>query len=138
MFKCLDPSDSIPSVCSGVGPKYYPDFKVFLEKMKETEIDPTDIEKAKKVSESLGIKYIKSFSNFSAKQLRINKVLVNLNSVVKKDIKDDNVRTNYLKQNIDKAKLSPFSLYNVKLENELDLSINDGTYTNWTNVCYND
>lgn len=133
-----DPSDSIPSVCSGVGPKYYPDFKVFLEKMKETETDPTDIEKAKKVSESLGIKYIKSFSNFSAEQLRINKVLVNLNSVVKKDIKDYNVRTEYLRQNVNRAKLSPFSLYNIKLENELDPSINDGTYTNWTNVCYND
>ena len=134
MFKCLDASDSIPSVCSGVGPKYYPDFKIFLEKMKETETDPTDVDKAKKVCESLNIKYIRSFSNFSAEQLKINKVLVNLNSVVKKDVKDDNVRTEYLKQNISKAKLSPFSLYNIKLEPE-DIPYEDET---WMNIFYND
>lgn len=28
-----DPSDSIPSVCEGVGPKYYPDFKWYFLKL---------------------------------------------------------------------------------------------------------
>lgn len=111
-----DPSDSIPSVCHGVGPKYYDDFKIFLKNMKETNTDPTDIEKACAVSESLGIKYIKSFSNFSKEQLKLNKILVDLRSVYEKDKKDNYEKTNYLKEIIKTAKVSPYSFYNIKLD----------------------
>lgn len=110
-----DPSDSIPSVCSGVGPKYYPDFKVFLKTMKSNNIDPTDKEKAKQISENLGIKYINSFSNFNVEQLRINKLLVDLNTVCENDIKDNFEKTNYIKNILNQAKFSPFTLYNIKL-----------------------
>lgn len=111
-----DPSDSIPSVCSGVGPKYYPDFKIFLSKMKETNTDPTNKEEAKKICESSNIKYISSFSNFSVEQLRINKLLVDLKTVCENDTKDNFEKTNYLKENLKQAKFSPFALYNIKLD----------------------
>ena len=111
-----DPSDSIPSVCKGVGPKYYPDFKTFLMKMKETETDPTNKEAAKKVSESLGIKYIASFSNYSQEQLRTNKMLVDLNTVCENDVKDGYEKTEYIRRNLDTAKFSPYSFYNIKID----------------------
>lgn len=111
-----DPSDSIPSVCEGVGPKYYPDFKVFLKAMKENDIDPKDIEKAKQVCESLNIKYIKSFSNFDIEQLRLNKMLVDLRTVCKRDEQANFEKTEYLRKIIKTAKLSPYSLYNIKLD----------------------
>lgn len=110
-----DPSDSIPSVCSGVGPKYYPDFKIFLKKMKENNIDPRDKLKAKQVSESLGIKYINSFSNFDIEQLKLNKILVDLTTVCENDEKANYEKTNYIKENLNKIKISPFSLYSIKL-----------------------
>lgn len=111
-----DPSDSIPSVCKGVGPKYYPDFKIFLMKMKETETDPTDKEQAKKISESLGIKYISSFSNYSQEQLRTNKMLIDLNTVCENDIKDNYEKTEYIRRNLSTVKFSPYSLYNIKID----------------------
>lgn len=110
-----DPSDSVPSVCPGVGPKYYPDFKIFLKAMKLNDVDPTDKEKAKQISESLGIKYINSFSNFDIEQLKINKQLVDLRTVCKRDEAADFEKTNYLKKMMKTAKLSPYSLYNIKL-----------------------
>ena len=110
-----DVSDSIPSVCEGVGPTYYPDFKVFLKAMKENDVDPKDTEKAKQISESLGIKYVKSFSNFDIEQLRINKMLVDLRTVCKRDEQAGFEKTEYLQKIIKTAKLSPYSLYNIKL-----------------------
>lgn len=110
-----DPSDSIPSVCRGVGPKYYPDFKLFLSHMKKLEKDPTNVIESKKISESLGIKYINSFSNFSIEQFDINKKLVDLSYVCAQDLKNNFEKTNYIRDNLSKARFSPFALYNIKL-----------------------
>lgn len=108
-----DNSDSIPGVCKNVGEKNYEDFRTFIEKMNETHTDPTDKEKAKRVSESLNIKYIPSFSNFNQEQLDLNRKLIDLNYVIKLDKNNGNEKTEYLKNNIDKAKISPYSLYNI-------------------------
>lgn len=111
-----DNSDSIPSVCKGVGEKYYPDFKQFLIKMKEQSVDPTDKVKAKSICESLGIKYINSFSNFDAEQLKINRQLVDLNTVCKLDAENNGEKTEYIKSMLKTSCFSPFSLYNIKLD----------------------
>lgn len=111
-----DPSDSIPSICKGVGKTYFDNFKTFLNLMKEKEIDPTNKEEARKVSESNNIKYINSFSNYSVEQHRINEILVNLDYVVKRDKEENNIKTNYIKDNISKLRFSAFSLYNIKLD----------------------
>lgn len=111
-----DPSDSIPSVCKGVGPKYYPDFKVFLKTMKENSIDPTNKEEAKKLCEKLNIKYISSFSNFDKEQLYLNKKLVDLNTVCENDKKADFEKTKYLKDIIKTAKFSPYSMFTLKFD----------------------
>ena len=110
-----DNSDSIPGVCKNVGKTTFPDFEIFINKMKENNIDPTDKEKAKKISEELKIKYIPSFSNFDKEQLDINTKLIDLSYVVEKDKKEDGIKTDYLKENIDKARFSPFALYNIQL-----------------------
>nr|CAI9751373.1 exonuclease [uncultured phage]CAI9752258.1 exonuclease [uncultured phage] len=108
-----DHSDSIPGVCKNVGKVTYPDFRVFINKMQENNIDPTDNVQAKKVSESLGIKYTPSFSNFNKEQLSINKKLIDLSYVVELDAKQDNKKTNYLKEVANTAKFSPYALYNI-------------------------
>lgn len=110
-----DPSDSIPSVCRGVGKTYFSNFKMFLQLMKETNTDPTDKQKAKEVSENNNIKYINSFSNYNIEQHRLNENLVDLDYVIKNDEKENNIKTNYIKNNIDKLRFSAFSLYNIKL-----------------------
>lgn len=115
-LKYLDPSDSIPSVCQGVGPKYYPDFKLFLKTVKENKVDPTNKEEAKKICESLGVKYINSFSNFNQEQLIVNNLLVNLNTVVENDEKDGNTKTKFIRDKLKTAKISPYSLYNIKVD----------------------
>lgn len=111
-----DPSDSIPSVCQGVGPKYYPDFKLFLKTVKENKVDPTNKEEAKKICESLGVKYINSFSNFNQEQLIVNNLLVNLDTVVENDEKDGNTKTKFIRDRLKTAKISPYSLYNIKVD----------------------
>lgn len=111
-----DTSDSIPSVCKGVGPKYYPDFKIFLKTMKNEDVNPQDQEKSKKVCEKFNIKYIKSFSNFNVEQLRLNKKLIDLRYVCELDKQNNYEKTNYIKDNIKTAKVSPYSLYNIKLD----------------------
>lgn len=108
-----DNSDSIPSVCKNVGIKMFPDFLEFLKKMRETETDPTDKEKAKKVCESYNIKYVPSFSNFSQKQLDINRKLIDLKYVVEQDRENNNILTTYIKENIEKVKFSPFALNSI-------------------------
>lgn len=110
-----DNSDSIPGVCKNVGKTTFPQLITFLRKMKELNIDPTDKDNAKKVCESINIKYIPSFSNFDRDQLELNRKLINLNYVVELDAKENNVKTNYLKENINKALLSPFSLFSIRL-----------------------
>lgn len=109
-----DASDNIPSVCNGVGQKYYPDFKIYLKNMKDNDVNPNDADKAKKLCESLNIKYIKSFTNFDKEQLKLNKKLIDLQTVCELDEKADFEKTNYIKENLLKAKVSPYSLYNIK------------------------
>lgn len=111
-----DQSDNIPSVCKGVGPKYYPDFKVFLKTMKDNSIDPTNKEEAKKICEKANIKYISSFSNFNKEQLYLNKKLIDLRTVCEKDEKDNFEKTNYLKDIIKTAKFSPYSMFTLKFD----------------------
>lgn len=114
-----DPSDSIPGVCKNVGEHSLNDLKVFLHKIKNwnkeavTPVDFTDVKSIKKVCESINVKYIPSFSNFSLEQLKLNKKLIDLNYVVLKDKEEGNIKTNYLKENIEKAKISPFALYSI-------------------------
>lgn len=108
-----DPSDSIPSVCSGVGPKYYTDLKKLLTYMQENNLDISDTSQYKKIAESANLKYINSFSNFSVEQLYINKKLVDLNSVL--DLENKNELVNYIKDNLKQARISPFALHNIKL-----------------------
>lgn len=105
-----DPSDSIPSVCRGVGAGYYPDFKIFLKSMKKEGIDPTDIEKSTKICEKLGIKYIKSFSNYSEKQFQLNRKLVDLNYVCLQDKRNDMVKTDFIREGLTRFRFSPFSI----------------------------
>lgn len=110
-----DPSDSIPSVCRGVGKTYFDDFKIFLEAMKEHETDPTDPVEAKKICESLGIKYIKSFSNYDKHQRWLNKRLVDLRYVCKQDKESGGEKTEYIRSILAQAKFSPFALYKLKI-----------------------
>lgn len=110
-----DSSDNIPSVCKGVGKKYLSDFKVFLTKTKQNNVDTSNKEECKKLCDLLGIKYINSFSNFNIEQLRLNKQLIDLNTVCERDKNEGYPRTKYLKDNISKFKISPFALYKIKL-----------------------
>lgn len=107
-----DASDSIPSVCVGVGATYYPDFKLYLEKMKENNIDPTDENKAKAVCESLNIKFIKSFTNYDAEQHKLNKKLIDLDTICELDDVDDKLK--YMTSILNSAKVSPYALYNIR------------------------
>lgn len=106
-----DNSDSIPGICKNVGEKSIDDFMVFLNAMEENDIDPTDKEKAKRISESLNIKYTPSYSNYSKEQHETNKKLIDLNYVVELDAENGNKKTQYLVDNAEKAKFSPGSLY---------------------------
>lgn len=108
-----DNSDSIPGVCKNVGKVTFPDFYTFIEKMKETNTDPTDKSEAKRISESLGIKYIPSFSNFDAEQLSLNRKLIDLSYVVELDKQNNNEKTQFLQENAEKAKFSPFALFSM-------------------------
>lgn len=117
-----DNSDSIPGVCRNVGKANIEDLKTFLFSTEEYEqktgesIDIHDIKKVKSIcSETLKIKYIPSFSNFSKEQLDLNTKLIDLSYVVELDKKQDNVKTKYLQENVEKAKFSPYSIYNISL-----------------------
>ena len=109
-----DNSDSIPGVCKNVGKVTFPDFIKFLRTMKENNVDPTDKIKAKEVCEKLNVKYMPTFSNFSKKQLELNRKLINLNYVVELDKEENNVKTNYLLNTVEKAKFSPYALLSIK------------------------
>lgn len=109
-----DNSDSIPNVCKNVGKSNIDDLKAFVTMLKEHKdenYDITDTNKMKKVCESYGLRYIPSFSNFSQDQLRLNTKLIDLRYVVKLDNNEGNIKTDYLRENIKKAKISPFALY---------------------------
>lgn len=107
-----DPSDSIPGVCKNVGERSLKDLQNFLKKVKDLEnFDITDINKTKKICEKLDIKYIPSFSNFDIEQYKLNQKLIDLSYVVLKDKEEGDVKTEYLKNNVNKAKVSPYSLY---------------------------
>ena len=108
-----DPSDSIPGVCKNVGKKSFDDLKTFIDKMNELEKDPTDKILSRKICEDANIKYIPSFSNFSKEQLDINRKLIDLSYVLELDKLDGFVKTQYLKNNCEKAKFSPYSVYSI-------------------------
>ena len=111
-----DSSDSIPNVCKNVGKSNIEDLKAFIKMLHEHEqdnLDITDVTQMKKICEDLNLKYIPSFSNFSQEQLKLNYKLIDLNYVIKQDKKEGNIKTDYLKENIKKAKVSPFALYSL-------------------------
>lgn len=110
-----DSSDSIPSVCKNVGQKTFNDFLIFLDCIKQGKINLSDDNKTiKKISESLNINYIPSFSNYNEEQHRINETLINLKYVNKLDKEDGYIKTNYIKEKVKKAKISPFAFYKIK------------------------
>lgn len=106
-----DNSDSIPNVCKNVGEKSIEDFVLFITKAKDMGIDFKDKTASKQMCESLGIKYIPSFSNYNEEQHKINKKLIDLTYVISMDKDNNNIKTNYIKDNLSKAKISPFALY---------------------------
>lgn len=106
-----DNSDSIPGVCKNVGEKSIEDFKIFLHNAKEKGININDVVESKKLSELLNIKYVPSFSNYNEEQYNLNKKLIDLSYVVELDKKENNIKTNYIKENLNKAKVSPYALY---------------------------
>lgn len=108
-----DNSDSIPGICKNVGVKSIDDFKIFLDAMKENDVNPTNKEDAKKVCESLGIKYIPSFSNYDREQHKLNEKLINLNYVVELDHQNSDEKTNYMQKMSKQAKFSPGSIYSL-------------------------
>lgn len=114
-----DNSDSIPGVCKNVGKANFEDLKKFLFALEEYEtklddkVDISDKSVCKKIAESIEVRYIPSFSNFDNEQLQVNQKLVNLSYVVELDEKENNVKTNYLKENVEKAKFSPFGFYSI-------------------------
>lgn len=112
-----DNSDSIPNVCKNVGKSNIEDLQKFvamLKEHKEENYDITDVNKMKKVCESLNLRYIPSFSNFNQEQLNLNTKLIDLKYVVELDEKENNIKTDYLRENVKKAKISPFALYSFK------------------------
>lgn len=108
-----DNSDSIPGICKNVGVKSIKDFKTFLEAMKDNDVNPTDRDKAKKVCESLNIKYIPSFSNYDKEQHRLNEKLIDLNYVVELDHKNDDEKIRFLQTISEQAKFLPGSIYSL-------------------------
>lgn len=108
-----DNSDSIPGICKNVGEKSIGDFKTFLEAMKEQNTNPTDKAEAKRVSESLGIRYVPSFSNYDKEQHELNKKLIDLNYVIELDHKNGDEKISYLQDICEKAKFSPGSIYSL-------------------------
>lgn len=116
-----DVSDSIPGVCKNVGKSSIEDLKKFLFGVEEFQhktgenVDITDKKEAKKISETLQLKYIPSFSNFSLEQLELNRKLIDLSYVVERDEQEGNPKTKYLKENVEKARFSPYSIYNISL-----------------------
>lgn len=108
-----DNSDSIPGICKNVGVKSIKDFKTFLEAMKDNDVNPTDRDNAKKVCESLNIKYIPSFSNYDKEQHRLNEKLIDLNYVVELDHKNDDEKIRFLQTISEQAKFLPGSIYSL-------------------------
>lgn len=108
-----DASDSIPGICKNVGEKSIDDFMVFLSKMKETNTDPTNMEQARRVCESVNLHYVPSYSNYSKEQHELNRKLINLDYVIELDEQEDNVKERYLESIIDSAIFSPRNLYSL-------------------------
>lgn len=108
-----DNSDSIPGICKNVGEKSFKDFQIFLHAMQDNDVDPTNKEECKKICESLSIKYVPSFSNYDREQHEMNNKLIDLSYVCKLDAHNDNIKTNYLRENRDKARFSPGSLFSL-------------------------
>lgn len=108
-----DNSDSIPGICKNVGVKSIDDFKTFLEAMENNDVNPTDKDKAKKLCESLSIKYIPSFSNYDREQHKLNEKLINLNYVVELDHNNDDEKIKFLQTVSEQAKFSPGSIYSL-------------------------
>lgn len=109
-----DNSDSIPNVCKNVGKSNVKDLQKFIHMLnshKEENYDITDVNKMKKICENFNIRYIPSFSNFSQEQLKLNTKLIDLKYVVKLDEEENNIKTDYLRENIEKVKMSSFALY---------------------------
>lgn len=118
-----DNSDSIPGVCKNVGKTTIEDLKKFLHSTEDymyktgENLDIHDVKKMKNLCcDTLNIKYIPSFSNFSQEQLDLNRKLIDLSYVVEQDENQNNIKTNYLKEVVDKAKFSPFAFYNLQLK----------------------
>lgn len=107
---CGDPSDSIPGVCKNVGKLTLPSLETYINVLRDNNISFDDTENIKRVCESKNIKYIKSFDNFSQEQLELNTRLINLSYVVELDEKENNVKTNYIRDNVKSALFSPYAI----------------------------
>lgn len=108
-----DNSDSIPGICKNVGEKSINDFRIFLDVMQEQNVDPTDKEKAKEICESLGVRYIPSFSNYDRDQHELNKKLIDLSYVVELDHQNGDEKIKFMRDICERAKFSPGSIYSL-------------------------
>lgn len=106
-----DNSDSIPGVCKNVGEKSIEDLKTFIKFAKSESFDYKDVAISKEKCKTANIKYVPSFSNFSYEQYLLNKKLIDLQYVVELDKKDNNIKTQYIIDNLKYCKVSPFALY---------------------------